>query len=200
MTTLGVTGGIGSGKTTVCRFLKDLGARVFFADDEAKRIMNDDDGARRAIREAFGAESYDAEGRLNRAHLAEQVFGDDEQVERLNRIVHPRVMAAFERAKEHAAAADERLLVHEAALLLEAGGDEHVDAVAVVDAPEEVRVRRAAQRDDADPEQVRARMGHQLPPRELRRRADYVIDNGGSLEELREQVKAVWSQVAGRRS
>lgn len=196
MKTLGVTGGIGSGKTTVCRILEDLGARVFYADDEAKRIMAEDEDAQRAIREAFGAESYDAQGRLNRAYLAERVFGDADQLERLNRIVHPRVFASFERAKERAAADGVDVLVHEAALIFEAGGDEHVDAVAVVDAPEAVRVRRVAARDDATPEQIRARMGHQLPPEELRRRADYVIDNSGPPEALRERVEALWSRVA----
>lgn len=197
MTTLGVTGGIGSGKTTVCRLLEDRGAQVFYADDEAKRIMQDDAGARKAIADAFGEASYDDEGRLNRSYLAGRVFGDEEALTRLNAIVHPRVFAAFEQVRERAEREGVPLLVHEAALLFEAGGDEHVDAVAVVDAPEEARVRRVTTRDDVSPDQVRARMGHQLPPEELRQRADYVIDNSGSLEELRDQVEGLWKEFVG---
>jgi dephospho-CoA kinase len=198
MTTLGVTGGIGSGKSTVCRLFEDLGAHVFYADDVAKRLMQDDPAVRREIVAAFGAESYDAEGRLDRAYLAQQVFGNEDNVARINAIVHPRVFAAFEEAARQAAQAGVDLLVHEAALIFEAGGDQHLDAVAVVDAPEDVRVQRVVERDKVTPEQVRARMHHQLPPDELRRRADYVINNAGSKEALRAQVRAVYEAMVGR--
>ena len=193
--TLGVTGGIGSGKTAVCRLFEDLGARVFYADVEAKRLMEDDPGARREIVAAFGSESYHAEGRLNRAYLARQVFGREENVARINAIVHPRVFRAFERAKEEAERDGVALLIHEAALIFEAGGDRRLDAVAVVDAPEEARIQRVVARDGVAPEQVRARIRHQLPPDELRRRAGYVIENNGSLEDLREQVERVFRAV-----
>jgi len=195
LNTLGVTGGIGSGKTTVCRFLEAEGAKVFYADIEAKRLMREDADARAAIEAAFGSESYTDEGALNRPYLAEQVFSDPDKLERLNAIVHPLVFEAFETAKERAAEEDIPLLVHEAALLFEAGGDAHVDATAVVDAPESDRVARVVERDDATPEQVRARMAHQLPPEELRRRADYVIDNDGSLDDLRTASIALYRAV-----
>ena len=197
MKTLGVTGGIGSGKTTVCRFLEEQGAKVFYADIEAKRLMQEDPEVRAEIEAAFGPDSYTDDGTLNRAHLAEQVFGDEEQLERLNAIVHPRVFASFEQAKERAREEDVPLLVHEAALIFEAGGDEHVDAVAVVDAPEDERVARVVERDEVTPDQVRARMGHQLPPEELRRRADYVIENDGTLDDLREQTISLYRRVVG---
>jgi dephospho-CoA kinase len=195
--TLGVTGGIGSGKTAVCRFFEDLGARVFYADVEAKKLMEEDADARAEIVAAFGPESYTDGGRLNRAYLAATVFGDDVNVARINAIVHPRVFAAFERAREQAERDGVDLLVHEAALIFEAGGERHLDAVAVVEAPEDVRVRRVLARDGVAPAQVRARMGHQLPPAELLRRADFVIDNAGSLEDLREQVERVYWAVVG---
>ena len=191
-TTLGVTGGIGSGKTAVCRVFEDLGARVFYADAEAKKLMEEDPGARADIVAAFGPESYDAGGRLNRAYLAAKVFGDEANVARINAIVHPRVFAAFERAREQAEQDGVELLAYEAALIFEAGGERRFDAVAVVDAPEDVRIRRVVARDGVAPEQVRARMDHQLPPAELRRRADFVIDNAGPLEDLREQVERVY--------
>jgi dephospho-CoA kinase len=194
--TLGVTGGIGSGKTTVCGFLEEQGARVFYADLEAKRLMQEDEEVRAAIVDAFGEEAYADDGTLDRAVLADRVFGDAEQLDRLNAIVHPRVFEAFEAAKERADEEDVGLLVHEAALLFEAGGDAHVDTTAAVLAPEAERVARVAERDDVSPEQVRARMGHQLPQEELRRRADHVIENDGTLEDLRRKsVELYWTVV-----
>lgn len=197
MTTLGVTGGIGSGKSTACRILEERGARVFYADAEAKRLMQADDALRTAIAEAFGADTYDAEGTLNRARLAAVVFSDEEKLQQLNALVHPRVFEAFGQAKEQAEAEGVELLVHEAALIFESGGDAHLDAVAVVDAPVDVRIRRVMARDGASEAEVHARMSHQLPPAELRQRADYVLDNGGSTEELRRQVHALYAQVTG---
>lgn len=196
MITLGVTGGIGSGKTTVCGFLEEKGARVFYADIEAKRLMQEDASVRAEITETFGDEVYTDDGALNRAVLAEQVFGDADRLEQLNAIVHPRVFEAFEGAKERAAEEGVDLLVHEAALLFEAGGDAHVDVTAAVVAPDEARVARVAERDDVAPEKVRARMGHQLPQDELRRRADHVLENDGSLEDLRRKsVELYWTVV-----
>ncbi len=193
--TLGVTGGIGSGKSTVCRLLEALGARVFYADEEAKRLMTEDPTLRRAIVEVFGPESYLPDGRLNRSYLAERVFRDPEALRRLNALVHPRVLAVFEQAREQAAREQVPLLVLEAALLFESGADRLVDHVLVVDAPEAERIRRVVARDGVTPEQVRARMQHQLPPEELRRRADFVLENTGALETLRTQVEALYHRL-----
>lgn len=196
VTTLGVTGGIGSGKTTVCGFLEEQGAKVFYADIEAKRLMREDEEIRAVLVDEFGEDVYGADGSLNRAFLAEQVFGSEPRLERLNEIVHPKVFEAFESAKERAREEDVDVLVHEAALLFEAGGDAHVDFTAAVVAPEDERVARVAKRDDVTPSQVRARMTHQLPQAELRRRADYVIENDNSLEDLRQQsIDLYWTVV-----
>ena len=198
MRTLGVTGGIGSGKTTVCGFLEEQGARVFYADIEAKRLMREDPDVQAAIVDAFGEAAYDEGGVLDRAYLADRVFGDAEQLDRLNAIVHPHVFKAFEAAKARAADAEVSLLVHEAALLFEAGGDEHVDATAAVVAPDADRIDWVTARDDVTPDQVRARMQHQLPQDELRERADHVIENDGSLDNLRRKsVDLYWAAVDG---
>ena len=198
MKTLGVTGGIGSGKTTVCGFLEEQGARVFYADIEAKRLMREDPDVQAAIVDAFGEAAYDEEGALDRAYLADRVFGDAEQLDRLNAIVHPHVFKAFEAAKARAADEEVPLLVHEAALLFEAGGDEHVDATAAVVAPDADRIDWVTARDDVTPDQVRARMQHQLPQDELRERANYVIENDGSLDDLRRKsVELYWTVVDG---
>jgi dephospho-CoA kinase len=197
MNTLGVTGGIGSGKSAACAVLDDLGARLFYADDVAKRLMQADEAVKQDVERAFGVEAYDERGRLNRAYLASQVFGHAGKVERLNAIVHPRVFAAFEEAKREAEAEGVPLLVMEAALIFESGGEVHLDAVAVVTAPEAVRIARVAERDGATEAQVRARMRHQLPQDDLVRRADYVIENDGSLEDLRRRTAAVYEAVVG---
>lgn len=195
MTTLGVTGGIGSGKTTVCGFLSEKGAKVFYADLEAHQLMTEHEAVRQEITDAFGPDSYADDGSLNRAHLSDVVFGSPENVERINAIVHPRVHEAFARAAKQAEADGIELLVHEAALIFESGGDKHLDAVAVVVAPDEDRVARVVDRDDTTADAVRDRMEHQLPQEELRRRADYVIENDGTLEDLRRKSVELYDQV-----
>jgi dephospho-CoA kinase len=170
---------------------------VFYADVEAKRLMQEDADVRAAIVDAFGEAAYDGDA-LDRAYLADRVFGDADQLERLSAMVHPHVFEAFEAAKARAAEEDLSLLVHEAALLFETGGDAHVDATAAVVAPDADRIAWVTERDDVTPEQVRARMQHQLPQAELRTRADHVIENDGSLEDLRQKsVDLYWTVVEG---
>lgn len=192
---LGITGGIGSGKSAVCQVLEALGARVFYADAEAKRLMEEDADLRQAVEDAFGADSYAPSGALNRAHLARLIFGHKQHVETLNALVHPRVREAFAHARERAVRDRVPVIVHEAALIFESGADAALDAVAVVDAPKEVRIRRVMDRDGASEEQVRARMRHQWPASMLRQRADYVINNSGLREVLRPQVEQIYRAI-----
>ena len=195
MRTLGLTGGIGSGKSAAAQFFADLGAHVVYADREAKRLMHEDAPLAAAIREAFGAESYDAEGQLDRAYLAARVFADKAEVARLNALVHPRVRSETPRLIERAKAAGAPLFIYEAAILFESGGADRFDAVAVVDAPLETRIARVMARDGVTREQVLARMAHQLPADELRQRADYVLHNDGGLDHLRAQVERVFEEM-----
>ena len=196
MTTLGVTGGIGSGKSAACRAFEALGARVVYADGEAKRLMHEDPALRAQIIEAFGPDSYDAEGKLNRPHLAARVFGDEAAVARLNALVHPRVRERMLALIDEARADGVGLLVYEAALIFETGADHVLDYVAVVDAPLETRIARVMERDGLPREAVLARMKHQLPADDLRRRADFVIENDGNLAHLRAQVEALYRTLA----
>ena len=193
--TLGVTGGIGSGKSEVCRIFDSLGARVFYADLEARRIMTENTEVRREIAKAFGRNSYLPDGSLNRAYLAQQVFGNEDQVAKINAIVHPRVGKAFLEMKRRAHKDGVRLLVHEAALIFESGADKRLDAVAVVHSPVNTRIERVMTRDDVSSEQVESRMKHQLPAEELLQRADYIIENTGSLEELRQRVVRLYETI-----
>ncbi len=195
MKSLGVTGGIGSGKTTVCRMLEEMGAEVFYADAEAKRLMNEDPELRKGLVAAFGESVYNEAGRLDRAYLAREVFGDDGRLARLNELVHPRVRQALLERKADAAHRGVPLLVYEAALIYETGGEAYVDAVAVVQAPIDVRIDRVKARDGVAAEQVEARMRHQLPPETLRERADFLLENDGDLEHLRRQTEALYRRM-----
>ncbi|MFC2085753.1 dephospho-CoA kinase [Bacteroidota bacterium] len=198
-TTLGVTGGIGSGKSTVCDILATLGARIFRADDVGKQLMIDDQDVRREVTDAFGADSYTSGGELNAAYLSARVFADPDQVQVINTIVHPRVLAAFEIAKTMARREGVPLLALESALLFQSGGHMLVDFVAVVEASPPVRRRRVMARDDVSRAAVEARMRFQMEPEELRRRADYLIPNQGSIDELRDAVSNLYQQLVDPR-
>lgn len=173
MLKVGITGGIGSGKSTVCRLFAARGVAVYDTDAAAKRLMAEEESLRQAIEARFGAESY-CNGGLNRAWLAERVFGCESERQALNRLVHPAVVADFER---WAAEQEGDYVIAECALLYEAGLDAHLDYVVAVLAPERLRIERAMQRDGATEEQIRSRMARQLDGDTLRARADVAVVN-----------------------
>ncbi len=187
--TLGVTGGIGSGKSAVCAYLEDLGATIFEADQVARDLMESSDHIREAVIESFGRNSYKPDGHLNRPWLAAQVFGDEVRLAELNAIVHPRVGEAFDRLKNQLRSG---LLVHEAALIYEAGFGGRLDAICVVSAPKDVRIKRVMVRDGISAGEVRARMQRQLPQEETEGRADVVLVNAGDQAELRRKTKKLY--------
>lgn len=173
MIKIGVTGGIGSGKSTVCRLFAARGAALYDSDSEAKRLMNDDPDLRARIVGAFGAECYTGAG-LNRAVLAQKVFGHPEQLLRLNAIVHPAVIADF-RAWAGRQTGD--YVVLESAILFSSGLDREVDRTVAVLAPEPLRIERTCRRDGVDEAAVRCRMAAQASDDLLRERADYCLVN-----------------------
>ena len=179
---VGITGGIGSGKSTVCRLFAERGVAVYDTDAAAKRLMAEDDALKRGIVARFGAESY-RDGVLNRPYLAERVFGDDKEREALNGLVHPAVIADFERWAEEQQG---EYVVLESAILFEAGLDKHLDRVGAVLAPEALRVERAMKRDGATRAQILSRMAAQLDDDTLSRRADVSVVN--IFEEELEQI------------
>lgn len=170
---IGITGGIGSGKSTVCALLKEQGVAVYDSDAEAKRLMSESETLRSALIDAFGEECYNGEG-LNRAYLASKVFGDDEALARLNAIVHPAVKDDFRAWAERQQGA---YVVLESAILFESGFDAEVDTTLAVMAPLEERVRRAMERDGVTREQILDRISHQLSDDELHSRAKRTIVN-----------------------
>lgn len=200
MKRLGVTGGIGSGKTTVCRMLEELGARAFYADDEAKRLLASDASIRRDVIGIFGPESYLPDGGPDRRFIARRAFADKALLARLNAVVHPRTLKRFEEAAQQAQREGAPLMVKEAALIFEAGADSQLDAVVVVDAPLQARIERVCERDGISPEEVTARMAHQADPSVLRKRADVVLENDGDLERLRRKVERLYRDTTSRRS
>lgn len=170
---VGITGGIGSGKSTVCRLFEQNGIAVYDSDARAKALMAEDATLREQLVEAFGAECYNEQG-LNRAYLAGRVFGDEAELQRLNGIVHPAVKEDFRRWADVQRGA---YVVLESAILFESGFDTQVDTTLAVMAPMEERLRRTVERDGVDCEAVRRRMEHQLSDDELHARAARTIVN-----------------------
>ena len=181
---VGLTGGIGSGKSTVAELLNIRGVAIYDSDSRAKELMNGNEALREALIAAFGAECYTDAG-LNRAWLAERVFGNKAELERLNAIVHPAVMRDFAAWAE---AQEGDYVVLESAILLEAGLEEHVDVVVAVMAPKDIRLERAMQRDGASREQIEERMRNQMSDDERTDRAQYAVVNI-DIEELEEDVE-----------
>ena len=175
---VGLTGGIGSGKTTVSKIFVSLGIPVYYADDRGKWLMNHDATLKAQVVAQFGEESYTAESSLNRAYLAERVFADEAQLARLNALVHPAVGRDFAAWVE--AHSESSYLIKEAALIFEAGSYKQLDKVITVSAPKEERIRRVLLRDvQRSRQQVEDIIGKQLSENERKRRADYQIDNSG---------------------
>lgn len=170
---VGITGGIGSGKSTVCRLFEQNGIAVYDSDARAKALMAEDATLREQLVEAFGAECYNEQG-LNRAYLAGRVFGDEAELQRLNGIVHPAVKEDFRRWADVQRGA---YVVLESAILFESGFDTEVNTTLAVMAPMEERLRRTVERDGVDREAVRRRMEHQLSDDELHARAARTIVN-----------------------
>ncbi len=175
---VGITGGIGSGKTTLSNLFRAKGYLVYDSDLEARRLQNEHPQIKEQIQALFGESIYTPQG-LNRAELAVLVFGNHDLLSKLNDIVHPIVKEDIVRWKlMHI---QESILFVESAILLESGFDSLVDKVLLVTASEELRMSRVIRRDKATPEKVRARMLNQLPEIEKMKRADLIISSDDNL-------------------
>lgn len=176
---IGITGGIGSGKSLICHIFRILKIPVYDADSRAKWLLTNDALLKEAVKDQFGTEVYDAGGTLNREYLAAKVFNDSDAVQRLNALVHPRVAQDYQQwTGKYTSAA---YLLKEAALLFESGSYKTLDKVITVFAPEAVRIRRVLKRDpQRTPEQVKSIIKKQYKDEKRAQLTDYRIDNDGS--------------------
>jgi dephospho-CoA kinase len=188
MIKLGVTGGIGSGKSLVCSIISAMGYPIFNADSEARRIVEADYEVILAIKNLFGDTIY-LNGYLDRKRVAEIVFSNPTLLEELNLIVHPAVAIHFDNWVFHYNSRS--LVVMEAAILFESGANKNVDKTLVVTAPLDVRIKRVIERDGLSREAILARMNNQFSQDELVKRGDFIIENDGVQLILPQIVKMI---------
>lgn len=191
MKKIGLTGGIGSGKSTVAEIFSRLGVPVFVSDEVAKTLQEEDEKVKKAIGEIFGKEIY-AGNKLDRAKVAEIVFSDKKKLEQLNAIVHPAVGNAFEKFCEKNK--DANFVLKESAILFEIGDDKNLDGMIVVTAPDEIRIERVMRRDGIEKEAVVKRMKNQVKQEEKAKKADHCIIND-ERELLIPQVLQVYQKL-----
>ena len=182
-TLVGLTGGIGSGKTTIANFFKELGVPIYIADTEAKALMNRSKVIKRKLIALFGDNAYQNE-KLNRDFLSKQIFNNKDLLQKMNAIVHPKVASHFTRWVKKQEAP---YVISEAAILFENGSYKKYDYIITVTAPEEVRLKRVMSRDNSSKEKVKSVMNNQLKDEEKIKLSDYVIQNI-NLEEAKAQV------------
>ncbi len=196
---VGVTGGLGSGKSSVCRMLRDMGCAVFEADRIAKELQEKDHDVVSGIKKLFGNDiyRYDENGTLHvdRKRIAQKAFSDPELLRKLNELIHPKVFEAFSALKADAQKKGVGILVKEAAILFEAGGNRGLDAVVVVSADKALRIERAVKKGMGSREEIVRRMEAQWPQDRLKNLADYVVENNGTMVELEKNVKELYRKL-----
>lgn len=194
MLRVGITGGIGSGKTTACKLFEKLGVPVYYADIRAKQLMEDDKQLKASIIENFGVASFSEDATLNRAYLASIVFANEKKLQLLNSLVHPVVAKDSESWNEILEKNGYAYSLREAALLIESGSYKLLDKIIVVTAPDSERVQRVMLRDNATEEQTLIRIKAQMPNEEKLKFADYIIENT-DLISLAQQVKEIHEKL-----
>lgn len=172
---IGITGGIGAGKSLVCRIFRTLGVPVYDADSRAKSVMTTDGILMNQIQKEFGVLSYHSDGSVDREYLSKVVFSDEEKLKKLNALIHPRVALDYKQWVEEQKS---RYVLKEAALLFEAQSNRVLDKIIVVSAPEELRIKRVLHRDaHRSEQQIKDIIRNQLSEEEKLKRADFVILN-----------------------
>ena len=173
MMIVGLTGGIGSGKTTVANFFRELGIPVYIADDAGKRLMLTSEEIKKAVQALFGEQAYTG-NEPDRKYIASRVFNDPEKLEALNSIIHPVVAADFNAWLSRQEAP---YIIYEAAILFESGGNEKCDRTILVTAPHDEKIKRLQFRDNSKVEEIEARMANQWPDEKKLKLADFQIEN-----------------------
>jgi dephospho-CoA kinase len=195
MMIVGLTGGVGTGKSTAANLFRELGAYVIDWDDLARKVTRPRSKAWREMATYFGAGILDNDLTINRQKLAKIVFSNKRKLAKLNRIVHPEVFKEDKKLSDEIASHDpDALIVKDIPLLFEVGLNMSVDKIVVVSASEQTRLRRLEEK-GIGREDARNRMNSQLPLDEKTRSADFVIDNDGTLEETKRQVEKIYSAL-----
>ncbi len=185
---IGLTGGIGSGKTTVAHFIEEFGFPVYYSDDRAKTIVNEDNGLRLKITELLGNEAYDAHGLYNRKTVAEKVFNNNDLLHRLNEIIHPAVRIDFENWLQRQT---KYLVFKETALLFELKLNRECYKSLLITAEDNIRIKRVMDRDNKTYREVQTIMEKQMPEKDKVRLADCVIHNNTNIDDLKDQTEKV---------
>ena len=190
----GLTGTIGSGKSTVARMFRDLGAYVIDADKIAHQVILPGRPAYEELIKTFGEDILLPDGHIDRKRLAEKAFSSEELRKLLNSITHPRIGEEIMRRLQESAKKFDRIIL-DVPLLIEANMDSWLRPVIMVYAPEEICLERIIKRDGVSREHAIARLRAQMSPEEKKKRADFVIDNSGDLERTRRQVLEIWDKI-----
>lgn len=201
---IGLTGGIASGKSTIGRQLRELGAVVIDADEVARDVVKPGQPAYRQLVDAFGADilsasTDEAEPALDRKKLAARVFGDESARQKLNQITHPAIAKESARRMQQAMLAGAQVIVYEAALIVENNLYQGMDGLIVVDLSEEEQVRRAVSRGGLSEAEASARIRSQASRQQRKEAATWIIDNQGSLDDTRSQILTLWNELAAGR-
>lgn len=193
---IGLTGGIGCGKTEVAKIFQRLGAKIIDADAIGREVVENNPAVLQEIAEAFGQRFIDTEGKLKRKELGRFVFADEEKKNRLNRIVHPHLLKRIREEIRAAKDAGSKIIVVDAALIYETGLEKIFDKVVVVQAALEKRLERIRARDGLTDDEIRHRIRSQMPLEEKVRRADIAIANDGSLHALAHETEKIFHRLA----
>lgn len=189
---IGLTGGIGSGKTTVAKVIEAKGYPVYYSDVRAKEIVNDDEALKEKIVTLLGKDAYDEKGKYNRKWIAEQVFKDKDLLQKLNNLIHPAVKNDFE---DWVARQTARFVFKETALLFELGLDKNCYKSILVTADENIRIQRVMERDGRTYKQVKEIISKQMTEEEKIRKTDFVIYNNAEVSELEKNVNKIIVEI-----
>jgi dephospho-CoA kinase len=193
MIIIGLTGGIGTGKSEAARILQGLGAVIINADQVGHEAYTPHSETWQEVVKAFGEGILQPSGEIDRRKLGGIVFSDPEQLARLNRIMHPRMAKMVAERIKELAERDTSVVVVEAAILFEAGWDSLVDEVWSTDSPEELVIQRLQARNGMSEEEATKRIGVQMPAEERRKRSDVVLDNSGEVADLERTIHSFWN-------
>lgn len=193
---IGLTGSYGSGKSTVADFFKELGAEIIDADLIAREVSEPGGAAYSEIVDLFGKEALNPDGSLNRKKIADIVFSDNVMLKKLNDIIHPKVrLRELELRKQ---LKDKELVICVVPLLFENQFEKLVDRVIVVVVDDLTRIKRLTEKRKISPQEIENRLKNQLPQEQKTKRADFIIDNSGSLKKTREQVKNLFNLITDK--